>query len=127
MRFPGMRIVVRWAWEHASPPAPNSCLPTPETHTLPKPISPNPCSSISPDAVFKKTKVTLTAGGETFYATGAAALRPGFTAIMPWKVRTKRSQHRNPLGAMCGGSVKTLHALCPLHHPLTVLLPLRGC
>lgn len=42
--------------------------------------------SISPDAVFKKTKITLHGGGEVFYAHGAMALRPGFTAIMPWKV-----------------------------------------
>jgi len=42
--------------------------------------------SISPDAVFKKTKATLQAGGELFYAHGAMAQKPGFTAIMPWKV-----------------------------------------
>jgi DNA topoisomerase IA len=37
--------------------------------------------------VVRKTKVTLTAGGEAFEAHGTVALRPGFTAIMPWKVR----------------------------------------
>ncbi|KAG2490592.1 hypothetical protein HYH03_010985 [Edaphochlamys debaryana] len=41
--------------------------------------------SVSPDAVYKKTKAVFEAGGETFTATGCQALRPGFTAIMPWR------------------------------------------
>ena len=42
--------------------------------------------SISPDCVFRRTKATLTCGGETFSCTGTQALRPGFTAVMPWRV-----------------------------------------
>lgn len=38
------------------------------------------------DFVLQKTKAVMTAGGETFTATGSVVLRPGFTAIMPWKV-----------------------------------------
>jgi DNA topoisomerase-3 len=41
--------------------------------------------------VFKKTKATFNVGGETYYAHGATALKPGFTAIMPWKVRAGKS------------------------------------
>ena len=43
--------------------------------------------SISPDATFRRTSVQLNAGGEHFSALGVVPLRPGFTAIMPWKVR----------------------------------------
>lgn len=46
-----------------------------------------PPRTISPDAVFKKSKATLQGGGEVFYAHGAMAFKQGFTAIMPWKVR----------------------------------------
>ncbi|KAK9804028.1 hypothetical protein WJX73_004084 [Symbiochloris irregularis] len=41
--------------------------------------------SLSADAVSKKTKVVLSAGGESFHAEGVTPLRSGFTAIMPWK------------------------------------------
>lgn len=43
--------------------------------------------SISPDATFKRTSVVGNAGGEEFSASGVLPLRPGFTAIMPWRVR----------------------------------------
>lgn len=36
--------------------------------------------------MLKKTKAVLSGGGETFTASGSVVLRPGFTAIMPWKV-----------------------------------------
>jgi DNA topoisomerase-3 len=39
------------------------------------------------DCVLKKSKAVLTGGGETFTASGSVVVRPGFTAIMPWKVR----------------------------------------
>mmetsp|Transcript_6206 Transcript_6206/g.17343 ORF Transcript_6206/g.17343 Transcript_6206/m.17343 type:complete len:395 (+) Transcript_6206:942-2126(+) len=42
-------------------------------------------ASLSSDAVVRKTKVTLTAAGETFTASGSAVLNPGFTTVMPWK------------------------------------------
>ncbi|KAF5836440.1 DNA topoisomerase [Dunaliella salina] len=41
--------------------------------------------TVSPDAVFKKTKACFQAAGEVFYAHGAMAQKPGFTAIMPWR------------------------------------------
>eukprot|EP00798_Chlamydomonas_sp_ICE-L_P024301 gene24302-9904_t len=41
--------------------------------------------SVSPDAVYRKTKVSFNAGGETFFAHGSVNVKPGFTAIMPWK------------------------------------------
>jgi hypothetical protein len=44
------------------------------------------CRSISPDAVYRKTRAVLTAAGETFLAHGVMVSRPGFTTIMPWKV-----------------------------------------
>jgi hypothetical protein len=43
-------------------------------------------ASVSPDAVYRKTKAVLTAGGETFSATGSTTVKPGWLAIMPWKV-----------------------------------------
>ena len=43
--------------------------------------------SISPDATFRKTVASFSAGGEQFSAAGVMPLRPGFTAVMPWKVR----------------------------------------
>ena len=43
--------------------------------------------SISPDAVHRKTRAVLTGGGETFFAHGVMVSSPGFTAIMPWRVR----------------------------------------
>ena len=42
--------------------------------------------SVSPDAVYRKTRAVLTGGGETFLAHGVMVSRPGFTTIMPWKV-----------------------------------------
>ncbi|GIL45930.1 hypothetical protein Vafri_3041 [Volvox africanus] len=51
--------------------------------------------SVSPDAVYKKTKATFEGGGETFTATGSVAVRPGFTAIMPW--RATQSEPLPPL------------------------------
>ncbi len=50
-----------------------------------------PLRSISPDAVLRKTKATLAAAGEVFHAHGTVALKPGFTSIMPWKVRGARA------------------------------------
>jgi DNA topoisomerase-3 len=43
--------------------------------------------SLSPDSVLTKTKVLMSGGGEGFSLTGSVVLKPGFTAIMPWKVR----------------------------------------
>ncbi len=42
--------------------------------------------SLSPDATFRRTHASLSAGGEQFSASGVMPLRPGFTAIMPWRV-----------------------------------------
>ena len=42
--------------------------------------------SISPDATFRRTSAKFSCAGEHFSASGAVPLRPGFTAIMPWKV-----------------------------------------
>lgn len=44
--------------------------------------------ALSPDAVSRRTSATFTAGGESFSASGIVPVRPGFTAIMPWRVRT---------------------------------------
>eukprot|EP00884_Botryococcus_braunii_P010708 jgi/Botrbrau1/19639/Bobra.0003s0009.1 len=41
--------------------------------------------SLSPDCVFRRTHVVFSAGNETFTASGVQPLKPGFTAIMPWK------------------------------------------
>ncbi|GBF93668.1 DNA topoisomerase [Raphidocelis subcapitata] len=51
--------------------------------------------SLSPDCVVRRTKAVLTAGGEAFTATGTVLLRPGFTAIMPW--RAPQSEPLPPL------------------------------
>lgn len=42
--------------------------------------------SVSPEAVYRKQKAVLAGGGEIFTAHGTVAVRPGFAAIMPWKV-----------------------------------------
>lgn len=34
----------------------------------------------------RKTKAVLSGGGEAFVAGGTVVLKPGFTAIMPWRV-----------------------------------------
>lgn len=39
------------------------------------------------DCVLQKTKAVFSAGGEAFTASGSVVLRPGYTAVMPWKVR----------------------------------------
>ncbi|KAL4458501.1 hypothetical protein ABPG75_013366 [Micractinium tetrahymenae] len=41
--------------------------------------------SLSPDCVYRKTRASFSAGPESFSAGGTQVLRPGFTAIMPWK------------------------------------------
>jgi DNA topoisomerase IA len=52
------------------------------------------CCCCIGDCVLKKTKAVLAGGGETFTASGSVVLRPGFTAIMPWKVRDFQSLHK---------------------------------
>lgn len=42
--------------------------------------------SLSPDCVVRKTRASLAAGTESFAASGTLVLRPGYAAIMPWKV-----------------------------------------
>lgn len=42
-------------------------------------------ASVSPDCVYKKTKVTFICGGEVFTAEGSLVLKPGFTAVVPWR------------------------------------------
>jgi DNA topoisomerase III len=42
-------------------------------------------ASLSPDCILKKTKAVLTGGGETFSVTGSIVIKPGFTAVMPWR------------------------------------------
>jgi DNA topoisomerase-3 len=51
--------------------------------------------SLSPDCVVRKTRAAFTVGSEAFSASGITVVRPGFTAIMHWKV----SEH---LGCRCG-------------------------
>ena len=46
--------------------------------------------SISGDATFRRTQASLLAGGEQFTASGVMPLRPGFTAVMPWRVSSLR-------------------------------------
>ncbi|KAF6259333.1 DNA topoisomerase [Scenedesmus sp. NREL 46B-D3] len=60
-------------------------------------------ASLSGDCVLKKTKAVLVGGGETFTATGSVVLRPGFTAIMPWKV-----SQAEPLPPLSEGQVMQL-------------------
>ena len=43
--------------------------------------------SLSPDCSFTWTTALLSAGQEVFSATGTSPKRPGFTAVMPWRVR----------------------------------------
>lgn len=43
--------------------------------------------SLSPDCTFTRTTALLSAGQEVFSATGTSPKRPGFTAVMPWRVR----------------------------------------
>ena len=43
--------------------------------------------SLSPDCAFTRTTALLSAGQEVFSATGTSPKRPGFTAVMPWRVR----------------------------------------
>ena len=43
-------------------------------------------ASLSPDCVYRRGSATLSAAGETFSASGVTPVRPGFTAVMPWKV-----------------------------------------
>ena len=42
--------------------------------------------SLSPDCTFARTTAAFSAGHETFAASGTSPRRPGFTAIMPWRV-----------------------------------------
>ncbi len=42
--------------------------------------------SLSPDCTFARTTATFSAGHEAFSASGTSPKRPGFTAIMPWRV-----------------------------------------
>ena len=58
--------------------------------------------SVSPDCVFKRTKAVFTCGGETFTATGTSAARPGFTAVMPWKVLEMLFRTSQLLWHVCG-------------------------
>ncbi|EFJ52569.1 hypothetical protein VOLCADRAFT_79203 [Volvox carteri f. nagariensis] len=51
--------------------------------------------SVSPDAVYRKTKATFEGDGETFSASGSVVVRQGFTAIMPW--RATQSEPLPPL------------------------------
>jgi DNA topoisomerase len=44
-------------------------------------------ASVSPDAVFRRTRCAFEAGGEAFSAAGSVCVRAGFIAVMPWKVR----------------------------------------
>ncbi len=44
--------------------------------------------SVSPDCVYRRMKASFSCAGETFTATGMIPVRPGFTAVMPWRVRT---------------------------------------
>ncbi|GFR42563.1 hypothetical protein Agub_g3474, partial [Astrephomene gubernaculifera] len=59
--------------------------------------------SVSPDAVYRKTKATFEAGGEGFSAVGSVVVRPGFTAIMPW-----RATQSDPLPPLSPGEVLPL-------------------
>ena len=49
--------------------------------------------SVSGDCVYRRTKASFSCAGELFTATGTAPVRPGFTAVMPWRV----SHHTSPL------------------------------
>ena len=42
--------------------------------------------SVSGDCVYRRTKASFSCAGESFTATGTAPVRPGFTAVMPWRV-----------------------------------------
>ena len=42
--------------------------------------------SVSGDCVYCRTKASFSCAGESFTATGTAPVRPGFTAVMPWRV-----------------------------------------
>ena len=48
--------------------------------------------SVSGDCVYRRTKASFSCAGESFTATGTAPVRPGFTAVMPWRV----NHHMSP-------------------------------
>ncbi|KAI8468313.1 MAG: DNA topoisomerase [Monoraphidium minutum] len=62
--------------------------------------------STSPDCVVRKTKAVLTGGGEGFVASGTVLLKPGFTAIMPW-----RAPQAEPLPPLQEGEVLPLQGV----------------
>lgn len=61
-------------------------------------------ASLSPDCIYRRTRVTFTAGGETFFAEGCRTLRPGWTAVMPW-----RAVQNRPLPDFNDGETVPLH------------------
>ena len=42
--------------------------------------------SVSGDCVYRRTKALFSCAGESFSASGTTSVRPGFTAVMPWRV-----------------------------------------
>jgi len=50
---------------------------------------------------MKKTEAVLQAAGRSSTATGSVVVRPGFTAIMPWKVRDGGPGHHLALRRLC--------------------------
>ncbi|KIY99766.1 topoisomerase (DNA) III beta, partial [Monoraphidium neglectum] len=63
-------------------------------------------ASVSPDCVVRKTKAVLSGGGEAFVAGGTVVLKPGFTAIMPW-----RAPQAEPLPVLQEGESLPLQAV----------------
>lgn len=42
-------------------------------------------ASLSPDALLKRTSITMDVAGETFRVSGREMLSPGYTVVMPWR------------------------------------------
>ena len=57
--------------------------------------------SLSPACTFARTTAAFSAGHETFAASGTSPRRPGFTAIMPWRVQVASTRFTYLLCATC--------------------------
>lgn len=68
-------------------------------------------ASIMPNQQYQRTKVTFSSkqsGGETFVWSGNQILKPGFTAVFPWK--DSESQNALPITMKQGETVELVEA-----------------
>ena len=88
--------------------------------------------SVSPDCVYRRMKAAFSCGGETFSATGTIPVRPGFTAVMPWRVTCSSSRllwpllqvYRGVQGELAGGRGSEGVVICSLPGLLFSPIPL---